>query len=172
MTQIEIRTKGFPQLQDAMREMPLQAMRAARRANRKAADYARGRFAKEMAARTDIKQSLFRERRALSFFASAVDSEGRSKMWFGYNPLKAAYVGDLKADPAGAWAGKYFFQGAFIATMRSGHRGIFQREGRRIFEQSVNLPQAPAVAELVAADTNDRLGTLLDQELRYERMKT
>jgi hypothetical protein len=131
-----------------------------------------------MSSRTGVQQALLRSRRAKVYFQSTIDSEGRTKMWFGYTGMRTAYekgtvtpFGKLSQDEGGAWAGKYYFERGFVAKFRSGHVGIFKREGGRLIEQSVEFPQAVEAAEAAAADTNDRLGTLLDQELRYERLK-
>jgi hypothetical protein len=179
-----IDVNGLEKLRAALAEMPLQAMRAAKRANRKAATYAEGRFAKHLSAKSGIPQNILRSHEERGRKVGRVrtylsdDGPGAYKVWLGYNPLKAAYIGNLKADESGAWAREYYWAGAFIAQFASGHRGIFKRGTTRtasgrlaLVEQVVMFPYGTEIADAVATETLDRLGTLIDQELKYEMSK-
>ncbi|MDO9105229.1 MAG: hypothetical protein Q7U57_09740 [Methylovulum sp.] len=86
------------------------------------------------------------------------------QIWFGYRGVKARFLGRMVQQETGVLAGRYFFPGAFIATMPSGMTGVFRREGPKrtanemrngyirqaIDEQAVILPRAQAIAEVVA----------------------
>lgn len=175
-TTIRTDINGIPELQEAIKQMPLQAIRAARRANSKVAEQTRAKMASEMHRATGIPLQAFRDFR--------VKRRGTSIgqiVWFGANPIKAAYVarqgtektpGELQQqleEPYdwGAKAGKYLFPGAFVRKMKSGHLGIFKSEGRKLIEQKVELPQAFDMATLVQEYANSRLAVVLMQELNY-----
>lgn len=170
MSNVVVRTQGFEALREALKEMPNQAMRAARRANRKAAEYGRSQYAKHMAERTGIAFGVFNQKRAMAYFASPMETEGTAKTWFGYNVLKPSVAGKIREDVSGVWAGSYYFADAFLIRFASGE-GIFKREAGRLVKQMIELPMAAEYAEPVAILATDRLQTLLEQELRYERLK-
>ncbi len=168
-----IEVDGIEDVRDALARLPLQTARAVVIA----ADYAKGRIAKEMADRTGIPLRAFREYRVASRGLG-----GPSRLvWGGYNPIKATYVaarGELERQLPpnnydwGAKAGKYLFEGALALRMKSGHVGIFQREGHgqaaRLVEQTVTVPEMRTVAEIVRDEATRRLATAFAHELRYE----
>ncbi|NSX83905.1 phage tail protein, partial [Wolbachia endosymbiont of Atemnus politus] len=45
--------------------------------------------------------------------------------------VKAGKLGKMRQTKIGARAGKHMFKGAFVATMRGGHKGIFTRMGKK-----------------------------------------
>ena len=66
--------------------------------------------------------------------------KGRGKIWVGLNRYKAAWWKPLtprdmnpeqQADLPGSYAQDFFFKGAFVARMESGHLGIFKRTGKK-----------------------------------------
>lgn len=89
-------------------------------------------------------------------FAKASDQKG--VIWLGMNPIQAVYAGKMTQYETGAMAGKYFWQGGFIAKVReegasSGYTSIFKRKGSKSFpiiEQKVELPIAKMLVEDVA----------------------
>lgn len=92
-------------------------------------------------------------------------------VWLGHNPVKAAYLGRLSQQKLGAKAGRHFFLGGFIATMRSGHRSVFMRDTRArlpITEETLELESAQRVVDRVSGQVPQRLTTMLRQELNYE----
>lgn len=100
---------------------------------------------------TDIPRKVFSVWRVKRFKRVP---RGTGKIWAGYNPIKAAYVGTLKQEDWGASARSYLFPGGFIAKMKSGHVGIYKRDGsnrKSLVEQRVNVPQAPQIAASVEA---------------------
>lgn len=85
-------------------------------------------------------------------------------VWVGYNPIKAGYVGgadkttwgSVRQHDWGASARSYLFPGAFRAQFKSGHRGIFKRDGgRKLIEQSMRIDRVPIIARDLVAQTAD-----------------
>lgn len=141
--------------------LPEQIQKAAKRAQAKASTYAAGRLAALVAESSGVPASAIRRR--------IRSTSGR--VWLGYNPIPAAYVGRLEQDPRGAFAGEFFFDRSFVATMPSGHRGVFKRAGKPrlpIEEQGVTLARVPEIAAGLQADIGDRFAELLRQELNFE----
>lgn len=92
-------------------------------------------------------------------------------IWIGRNPVKAAYLGTPRQTPAGARAGKHFFDRAFVATLKSGHVGIFKRTGKSrlpIESQTVRLEHSESIIARIASGIPTRLSELLRQELNFE----
>jgi len=88
-------------------------------------------------------------------------------VWMGYNPIKSGYVGSLKQEDWGASARSYLFEGGFIAKLRSGHKGIFKRQGPArlpIQEQKISLLKAP----VLAAQVRDRANRYYQEELQSQ----
>jgi hypothetical protein len=81
-------------------------------------------------------------------------------IWDGYNDVMARHVGRLSQGEGGAWAGQYFFEGAFVAKMKNGMVSVFKRDGAKslpVTQQAVKLVAAEAVASQVAAEANAEL---------------
>ena len=88
---------------------------------------------------------------------------GAGLVWMGYNPIKSGYIGNLRQEDWGASARSYMFKGGFVKTMRSGHIGIFKRDGdvrklkrgsfreiaQPIVEQRVSILRSPAIASQI-----------------------
>jgi hypothetical protein len=49
-------------------------------------------------------------------------------VWFGLSPIAVSALGKPKQTDIGVRVGKHQFIGAFIATMKSGHSGVFKRK--------------------------------------------
>lgn len=137
--------------------MPRQIFQASQFAVGKAAKFAQKRLQGEMATRADIPKNVWRRYRTAKRFNRQVAS---GVVWIGLNQVKAAYAGKIRQDAHGAWSGKRYFDGGFIATMKSGHTGIFKRTGVRgkrggkwwtqIEEQTVDVNLGFQVANEVA----------------------
>lgn len=52
----------------------------------------------------------------------------KGNVWIGGYPVKASVLGRLKQTNRGARAGRHFFKGAFVSTLRSGHVAAFRRK--------------------------------------------
>jgi hypothetical protein len=140
---------------------PRKVHNALRSAIRTTTTWAEKQLDAQMAAETEIPISVFKRFRvkkkllggsaAAAFGGGGLPEEGR--IWSGYRPVKARFVGKMSQDESGATAGAYYFGGAFIARMGTGLTAIFKRRGKKrlpIDEQKVNIPQAEAIAESVA----------------------
>jgi len=112
--------------------------------------------------------------------------EHDGSVWFGANPVKAAYIGRLSQLRRGARAGRHFFSGAFIAQTNSGHIGVFSRRGGAknssgrdskgrlrkgrlpINEQAVSLQNVAEAARAAQSFIPVRLERTLAQEINFE----
>lgn len=108
-------------------------------------------------------------------------------VWLGLLPVKASVFGKPRQTRGGARAGKQVFPEAFVATMPSGHTGIFERaigrlsrftKGRRgsspnlpIVEQLVSLRSAEAVLNSMQSQVQTQLEKTMAQELNFELVK-
>lgn len=167
---------------------PKQALAASKRAIRKTAKFGQGRVARAIAGAHGIRQKVLKERARVT--VSKVKADARygvsAYIWVGTVPLRASDVGKPRQTRAGVTVGKHKFPGAFIATMESGHTGVFKRQGikrvmdegryagtgilrQEIQEQTVTLPRARAAMESVRdREIVPRLLELMRQELNYE----
>lgn len=96
-------------------------------------------------------------------------TKGRGKIWVGLNRYKAAWWKPLtprdmnpeqQADLPGSYAQDFFFKGAFVARMDSGHLGIFKRTGKKrkpIKEQYIS---SRALGLATQDDSADYLSTV------------
>ena len=73
--------------------------------------------------------------------------KGRGTIWVGRNAIKSAYLGKFRNSGSGAFSGSHFFEGGFVATMESGHKGIFKRVSTGIEEQEIDLDVTPIMLE-------------------------
>jgi hypothetical protein len=80
----------------------------------------------------------------LRFFWSSSRQQATGSVWAGLNPLSLKYFQPFTPramDPeaqqklSGSYAGKqrFFFSGAFVARMPTGHLGIYKRKGKKRF---------------------------------------
>lgn len=163
MSTIGIEIKGVDAVVRELNAFPEQAERAEERATRKTVKWAESQLRRAIAKEHDIPFKSIREARRV---------QSKNKLiWLGYNPVKAGYAGKLKQLEGGAMAGAYYFEGGFMATLRSGHTSIFKRRGRArlpIDEQKVELVKAEAIAEREAKKIESRFFQILRQELNYE----
>jgi hypothetical protein len=167
---------------------PKQALAASKRAIRKTAKFGQGRVARAIAGAHGFPQKALKKRSRVT--VSKVKADARfgvsAYIWVGTVPLRASDVGKPRPTRAGVTVGKHKFPGAFVATMASGHTGVFKRQGikrvmargryvgtgilrQEIQEQTVTLPRARAAMESVRdREIVPRLLELMRQELNYE----
>lgn len=147
---------------------PRKVQNALRSAIRTTTTWAKKETDRRLAAETAIPVSVFRKFRVKKRIVggSAPTAFGGARavesgyVWSGYNPIKARFVGKMRQDEGGAYAGTYYFQGAFMATMRSGLTAIFKRRGKKrlpIEEQRVKIPQAETIATSVAEAAREQV---------------
>ena len=156
-------TVDTTEVQRIIDALPDTIFRAQRSAIGTTTTWAKKEIQSKLAVKTGISKRVFNRFRVKS---KRLRESG--VVWMGLNPVKAVYVGPLSQnaddlldglidkDPDGVSAGDYYFEGGFIARMRSGHVGIFKRIGQSrlgIIEQTVDLNLGFEVAEAVAGDT-------------------
>lgn len=97
------------------------------------------------------------------------------KAWFGLRPMPASYAGKPRQlKRGGTRAGQHRWEGGFVATMRNGHVGIFERLGRSrlpIIETMIHLEKAPDALRPVERQIPEQLSKVLAQQLKYEMLK-
>ena len=119
------------------------------------ADFLRRKIGEELQAETGLTDTFF-ARRLKRYLRTGTDARGR--VWLGlFRPrASSTNLGALSQEEGGARGGRYFFPGAFIATMPNGFTGIFRRTGafgrrgkgylERIDTHFIDLPDAPTLA--------------------------
>jgi hypothetical protein len=99
---------------------------AAVRALNKTALWVKAQAIREISKEKQIQQKLIRKRLKV---IKASKSSIRALVTVGLYRTRAARLGTMRQTKIGAKAGKHMFKGAFIATMPTGHKGIFRRKG-------------------------------------------
>lgn len=122
--------------------------------------------------------------------------EEAANVWVGTAPVKASRLGSMRQQKRGARAGQHTFPGGFLATMRSGHTGVFRRaapgevtsyqkqsrgwtKGRPrtsprnlpLIEEAVDLDDADSVRAAIGGQIPARYRELLRQETNFEQLK-
>ena len=142
-------TLDSAEVQRVIDGLPSLIFRAQRSAIGDTTAWAKKELQNALAIKTGIPDYVFRR-----FRVKTRRDQERGIVWLGLNEVKAAYVGKLSQDATGAFAGQYYFPGGFIATMNSGHTGIFKRKGTSrlpLVEQAVNLDTGFEVAAEIAS---------------------
>lgn len=95
---------------------------------------------RQVSAMAGIRQKLVRSRLRFQSFSKPTRLRLIISAWF--MPILAFKVGNARETSTGVKVGKRSFGNAFIATMPSGHIGVFARIGKPrlpIKEESINL---------------------------------
>lgn len=170
MIKIEIDARDLEDVRKSLLQYPEATGRALPRAINKTLSWANSQGLRAIAQKHEVPLKTLRGRRR-----SKVIKASRSRLsglaWFGTAPLRASYLGTPRQTRQGARAGTRFFPGAFVATMPSGHVGIFKRQDRArlpIVEQVVRLDAADKALAPVEAGIAARLQTTFTQEMNYE----
>ena len=176
---LSVSVEGLDETIDSFDALDAQIDRASNRAKNKVAKWAARQVARAIAADDQVPlRSLYknqgrthRHKKRVQFLLADRGRSGYAAVWVGYNPIKAAYIGKLRQQRRGARAGKHFYEGGFLATMRSGHQSVFKRHGKArlpIDEQYAPLASAERNVNEVARRIPLRLSDVLEQELNYE----
>jgi hypothetical protein len=124
---------------------------AQRSAVRRTVTVSKSALQEKLQAKYNLPMRVFKQHRVKSFLQLVPGTRlEHGQVWLGFNAIKAAYAGRLANFGRGAFAGDYYFEGGFVATMSSGHKGIFKRVGRHrrpIAEQTVTLQDALGVVQ-------------------------
>jgi len=59
------------------------------------------------------------------------NSERSVLVWFGLEPIPTYRLGRAEQNNMGVRVGRHQFDGAFIATMKNGHQGVFERKASK-----------------------------------------
>ena len=110
--------------QAVINALPRDIFNAQRSAEREAVRFARKVTEKTMVERTGIPARVYRR-----FRVKTRNNNESGVVWLGVRDVAAAYLGKLQQTRTGARAGKYFFEGGFIATMKSGKKSAWYRTG-------------------------------------------
>ena len=172
---ISVDVKGLDDVIKQFNAVPGQIKRARKRAIKKTVKQIVNKGRKAMADEHHIPQKVLKK--SGNYGGRVLSSTSRSgaggSVWFGNNPIKSGYLGRLRDAPShgGAFARDFYFKGGFIATMRSGHTGIFARDGRKrlpISETDVALDRADALIRNIAKESRGLFKLILQRELNYE----
>lgn len=184
---LDIRAEGLNERIRSIAGISKRADRAVRRSLNRTVVSVRREVAREIAQRANVPQRVLLDQgRGQRVYARFSPRKGQLEgaVWVGYRNIKAAYVGKLQQLKRGARAGKsHFFEGGFIATMKSGHTGIFKRDPnatRRaadnvfgitslpIIEQEVELKNAESAIRIVQVRAERKLARELLAQLNFE----
>ncbi|MDA0910767.1 MAG: phage tail protein [Proteobacteria bacterium] len=123
---LDVTTYGdINQIIAAMRGTESQVQLAAMRALNKTALWVKSQSVKEISAQKKLKQKIIRDRLNV---IKASTSSLKALVVASLYGIKASLLGNMRQTSTGAKAGKMEFKGAFVATMPTGHRGIFKRK--------------------------------------------
>jgi hypothetical protein len=166
-----VELEGLKEAQESLGLLPAQLMRAAKRTYSKGALFARSHLVKEIAPRMPMLQKNLRKARG-RIFKDASDASIYGKAWVGVNDIPAGYLsGTPRKVSGGVQLGGRFFPNSYLMTFKSGHVGIFHREGGQVIETTVPVEQSTTVRDLVARQTTERMADIFQQEIRYELSK-
>jgi hypothetical protein len=155
MTQLTV-TLDAQELEQALAAAPRKIFNAQRSAIRTTTTFADKEMKRRMSAATGLPSSVFSVYRVRK-----QSSDARGQVWLGIKPVKARFAGKLQQQDFGAQAGRYYWQGGFIAKMKTSNMSsIYKRKTAArlpLMEQTVELPMAQTVAEQVMALTQTEL---------------
>jgi len=170
---------GYLALLADLDRAPLTTLTALRRTLSKTLTWMESNLLAAMAQNTGVPSSKLKAARRVKgylgrgkgFASFTLPTSGGTEgiVFVGTKPVKAIYLGGAKQTATGVSVKGREFPHSFLATMPSGHLGIFHRSGKArlpIVEDRVPVDieeSAAAVAEAAGA----RLETLLGQELNY-----
>jgi len=173
MIPIRVDAKPLQKLRTFLHGTPVASNRAAYRAINKTLKWVDTRARRALAAEFGLPVSALKKARRLTTIR-AIPRRLSGVIWYGVSPIKASYFGKPRQTKKGAKAGKHVFPGAFVATMKSGHTGIYTRRGTArlpIDEATVPLNNAQSIVAPIDALIPERLKTVFIQELNYELSK-
>ncbi|MBJ7539892.1 hypothetical protein [Marinomonas transparens] len=103
-----------------------QLQKAVSRALKKVARWLETHSKRELGVALGVPQRVLEARYYKTFY---MKNDQRSvSLWFGLEPISAQAFGKPVQTDVGVKVGKHHFIGAFMATMKNGHAGIFKRK--------------------------------------------
>lgn len=139
---------------------PAQIKQAHRRAMGKTIRWLSTRVSRELGQQFDLPQRVFQVRAKRSF-----DHEYAS-LWIGLNPIAANWLGKARQTRKGVSVRSHKFNGAFIAKMKNGHIGVFQRGERRIRNGKVHYPLEKVAIKVNSGGSDEIESSLADYQGR------
>lgn len=132
----------------------IQVETALMRALNKTALWLKSQSVKEISKEKALKQKLIRER------LHVIKSNRKqlvARVIASLHGVKAHQIGNMRQTKTGAKAGKRHFKGAFVATMPTGHTGIYKRKGRKKLPiREVVFPLEPVASNVIKYITDDK----------------
>jgi len=136
------------------------------RALNKTALWVKSQSVKEIAKEKLLKQKIIRNRLQV---LKANRKQLIAKVLASLHGVKANQMGSMRQTKTGAKAGKRHFKGAFVATMPSGHTGIYKRKSRRKLPiREVVFPLEPIASSIIKAITNEKAAQKFTKLLAHE----
>lgn len=168
MLTVSVNIEELSNVQRALTATTSQINRAATRALNKTLTWTGGQGRRILAQESGLALKSLKSRVRIG---KASRSTLRGSVWFGLAPVKAIYAGGARQTKTGVTARGLSYTGAFLATMPTGHLGIFKRRGAArlpIDEQSIYLAYSGEHLRSLGARAHDRLRTIFGQEINYE----
>lgn len=164
---LDVTTYGdIDQIIAAMRGTESQVQLAAMRALNKTALWLKSKSVKEISAQKKLQQKIIRDRLNV---IKASTSSLKALVVASLYGIKASLIGNMRQTSTGAKAGKSQFTGAFVATMPTGHRGIFKRKTKsRLPIREVVLPLEPVASNIIKGFVDSGAGEKFIQYFRHE----
>ena len=146
-----------------------QVQTAAMRTLNKTAIWLRAQSTKEISREKQLPQKLIRQRLQV---IKARRSSLKALVVASLYGVKASKLGVMRQTAQGAKVGKYMFEKAFIATMRTGHRGVFKRKTQsRLPIQEVAIALEPVASNIIKgfvdSDAGNKFAHFLKHELNF-----
>ena len=144
----------------------IQVETALMRALNKTALWLKSQSVKEISKEKALKQKLIRKR------LHVLKSNRKPlvvRVIASLHGVKAHQMGHLRQTRTGAKAGKRHFKGAFVATMPTGHTGIYKRKGRKKLPiREVVFPLEPVASNVIKAVTDDKAAQQFNKLFTHE----
>ena len=156
---------GIDEALARLQATPQQLARASKRTVAKGTRFAGAEMRRGLAAMLGVPQKALTDRKRIR-----IDPD-KGLVWIGYNPIAAIYLGNARQTKSGVPVAGRNFEHAFLATMPTGHVGIYRRVGKSrlpIKEVTVPLTGIEQIADQVRQSTATRLPVIFQQELNYE----
>lgn len=170
---IHVNKKDLNHLTDVYGLLDDQAEAAAYRAIRKTANWMKVIASREISKEMKLAQKVVRQR--LKVFMQ--DRQAlQAKIWLGLYSIRASQLANTMSQTrTGTTVGRHRFPGAFVATMKTGHRDVYKRRGQARLPIDIQQLDISDKARKVLLDvsrrTDRRLMEVLHQELNYELQK-
>jgi hypothetical protein len=165
---VSVNLEELASVQGALTATTGQINRAAARSLNKTLSWAGGQGRRILAEESGLALKSLRSRVRIG---KASRDTLRGSVWFGLAPVKAIYAGSARQTRTGVSARGLSYTGAFLATMPTGHLGIFKRRGPArlpIDEQRIYLAYTAEHLSSLGARAHERLRTIFGQEINYE----